>query len=492
MKKKLLIAGLLPVMTVVEASEKPNILVIMTDDWGSGDLSLYGALDDIKTPHIDQLAKEGVLFTDGYITSPQCAPSRVGLLTGRYQQRLGLDNILDGPLDPSKITIADRLKTAGYTTGMVGKWHLEPNAATLGWAIKHHPEIIENNRIVRLPFELMEPYFPHHYGFDFYYYGTQSPYYMNFDRSGSDVHPPRMKATETHRVDAKTEAAVAFIKRSKNEPNPYFLYLAYYAPHVPLNATQEYLDRFPGEMPERRRQGLALMSAIDDGVGEIIKALKDNNQYENTLVFFLSDNGAPLGVHQGKSMEDVLPVDKPGPAWNGSRNDPFLGEKGMLSEGGIRIPFIASWPGTIPAGQRFEHPVISLDIAATANALAGLPSDPQLDGVNLIPYLTGEKQGAPHEQLFFKFWNQAAIRSGDWKLIQAGARRQLLFNLRDDKEETTNLISEHPELAQTLHQKLEEWSKELVPPGMPSSTGNDQEVIWFDHYYGRGETRNKQ
>jgi arylsulfatase A-like enzyme len=464
------------------AAQRPNIIVIVVDDWGRADLGIYGLLDDIKTPHLDRLAQAGVNFSDGYITSPQCAPSRVAILTGMNQQRFGFDNINYGPLLPDVETIADRLLGAGYRTAMIGKWHLEPNAATVLWAKRKHPELVENGRIIRLPFSYMEPYYPHHFGFQHYYTHNQSPYFANFNTGGEAVEPA-MVGNDKHRVDAKTEAAVGFINAHQQSDQPYFLYLAYYAPHVPLDAPQYYLDRFPGEMPERRRHGLALMSAIDDGIGKIVETLKAGGQYENTLIFFISDNGAPLGAHQGQPMEDVLPTYKPGPAWCGSRNDPFLGEKGMLTEGGIRVPFIAAWPGTIPSGQWFTDPVISMDIAATAAAVAGLPQVPEFDGVNLIPYLTGQKHGSPHENLYWRFWSQTAIRSGDWKLIQAGKNRRLLFNLKDDPGETQNLSDRFPERAEVMYQQLEEWNQEVVNRGMPESEGNVQEVRWFRFYF---------
>ncbi len=464
------------------ASDKPNIIVILTDDWGRADLGLYGTLDDVKTPHLDQLAKDGVLFTDGYITSPQCAPSRAGLLTGRYQQRFGFDCIGLGPLPLEEITIADRLQKAGYVTGMAGKWHMEPTAPDLKWALEKHPELVKNNKIVSLPFEKMAPYFPGARGFQEFYCGNKSPYYSNFDLSGQDISPPKWQTTEEFRVDVKTKATLAFIDRNKQRP--FFFYLAYFAPHVPLEAPQNYLDRFPGEMPERRRYALAMMSAVDDGVGRIVDSLAKAGLTENTLIVFASDNGAPIGAHlSGGVMEDVLPATKGGPEWDGSRNDPFCGEKGMLSDGGTRVPFIAAWPGTIPAGQRFTDPVITLDIAATANAIAGLPDDPKLDGVNLIPYLTGQKSGAPHEDLYWKFWNQAAIRSGDWKFIQAGNRGQLLFNLKEDPEEKNNLISAYPEKAKELRQKLSIWADQMTPAGLPSGGGNDQEEKWYKYYF---------
>jgi arylsulfatase A-like enzyme len=464
-----------------ETSDKPNIVVILTDDWGRGDLSLFGALDDVKTPNLDRLAKDGALFTDGYITSPQCAPSRAGLLAGRYQQRFGFDCIGLGPLPLEEITIADRLKKAGYATGMVGKWHMEPTAPDLKWAVEKHPELVKNNKIVSLPFAKMEPYFPGARGFKEFYCANKSPYYANFDRSGQDVSPPKWQTTQDFRVDVQTEAALAFIDRNKQKP--FFLYLAYFAPHVPLEATQKYLDRFPGLMPERRRYALAMMSAVDDGVGRIIDSLAKAGLKDKTLIVFTSDNGAPIGAHLANVMEDALPVDASGPAWDGSRNDPFRGEKGMLSEGGIRVPFIMAWPGTIPAGKQFSDPVSALDIAATANAMAGLVDDSAMDGVNLIPYLTGEKTGVPHEDLYWKFWSQAAIRSGDWKFIQAGNCGQMLFNLKEDEAEKNNLIAAYPEKAKELRQKLSNWADQMTPAGLPGGGGNDQEAKWYKYYF---------
>ncbi|MCF7817534.1 MAG: sulfatase-like hydrolase/transferase [Kiritimatiellales bacterium] len=464
------------------SQDKPNIVVILTDDWGSGDLGLCGILPDVKTPHLDQLARDGVLFTDGYITAPQCAPSRAGLLTGRYQQRFGFGCIGLGPLPLEETTIADRLKQAGYTTGMVGKWHLEPTAPDLHWAVKNHPELVNGNKVISLPFAVLEPYFPHSRGFDEFYYRRTSPYYANFDLAGRDVSPPKWEKSNDFRVDVHTEAALAFLERNKQKP--FFLYLAYFAPHVPLEAPQKYLDRFPGEMPERRRYALAMISAVDDGIGRIVEQLKRDGLDQKTLIFFASDNGAPLGAHMpGGVMEDARPATEGGPAWDGSRNDPFRGEKGMLSDGGIRVPFIAAWPGTIPAGQRFADPVITLDIAATANALAGLPDDPKLDGVNLLPYLTGKKSGAPHAEIYWKFWNQAAVRSGDWKFIQAGSRGQLLFNLKEDQEEHHNLIARYPEKAKELQRKLGNWADQMTPAGLPDGGGNDQEAKWYQYYF---------
>ncbi len=252
---------------------KPNIVVIFTDDWGHGDVGVHGVLDDIKTPHLDRLAKDGALFTNGYVTSPQCAPSRAGLITGRYQARFDFDFIGLGPLPLEEMTIAQRLQKADYVTGMVGKWHLEPTAPDVRWASDHHPELIENGRIVSLPYEAIAPYLPGKRGFQEFYWGFHSPYFTNFDREGRDrTKEGKWEATEDYRIAVKTEAALAFIERNKTKP--FFLYVAYASPHVPLEAPKEYLDRFPGEMPERRRYALAMMAAMDDGIGEIVAALE--------------------------------------------------------------------------------------------------------------------------------------------------------------------------------------------------------------------------
>jgi len=341
-----------------ELPAKPNIIVIFTDDHGYADLSCQGIFDDVKTPHIDSLARNGVRMTSGYVTAPQCVPSRGGLMTGRYQNRFGLESNSDDLAGfNAELTIAERLKKAGYATGMIGKWHLGPG-----------------NQITR-------------HGFDdvFFRNGSQGGW-VNYDLQGNDVEGGPDKSGLYH-INACSGAAKAFIKRHHAEP--FFLYVAYRAPHVPLDATEKYLRRFPGPMPERRRRALAMISAVDDGVGGILESLREHRIEEKTLIFFIGDNGAPLKIHK---------LDAPGigPGWDGSLNDPLNGEKGTVIDGGTRVPL----KGTIPAGQVYDQPVISLDVAATAVELAGLGKDAKLDGVNIVPYLTGEKSGAPHEALF--------------------------------------------------------------------------------------------
>ena len=425
---------------------KPNIIVIFTDDQGYADLSCQGIFDDLKTPHIDALAKGGVRMTDGYVTAPQCVPSRGGLLSGQYQNKLGLETNRDGRAGGlagfnKALTIAERLKQAGYVTGMAGKWHLGAKDS-----IGDH-------------------------GFDkFFSKNTNKGGYWNMNLQGQDIAPSDQKGTGYH-LDMISSFAVSFIKRFKDQP--FFFYLPYRAPHVPLDPPPEYLKRFPGKMPERRRKALAMISAVDDGVGRIMDTLRDHGLEDNTLIFFISDNGAPLKIHK---------KDAPGggPGWDGSLNDPMNGEKGMLTEGGIRMPFVVYWKGVIPGGQMYSHPVISLDVAATANALAKLPDDPVLDGVNLIPYLTGKNKSVPHERLYWRWAGQAAIRKGNWKYL-IGGDREYLFDLARDKEEKNNLLQEHQELAHQLRTDLETWSRSLQPPGLPAKNtpAGDRYFDWY-------------
>lgn len=456
------------------AESRPNVIVIISDDQGYADLGLHNFRKDIKTPNLDQLARGGVLFTDGYVTAPQCSPSRAGLLTGRYQQRFGLDSISELPLPLGEQTIADRLRRAGYATGMAGKWHLSfPGTVTLGGS-----ETAEEK--AELPFA------PGSRGFEDFFWGNWYDYWANYTLDGKSLKPQGeaiktdSKNEKDYYLDVQTEAALSFIRRQGKKP--FFFYLAYLAPHTPLIATKKYLDRFPGDMPERRRTALAMMSAMDEGVGRITGLLKEKGLLDNTIIVYLSDNGAPLGVHTGSTLEDILPTWDPKGMWDGSLNEPARGEKGMLSEGGIRVPFIMSWPARLSKGTVFREPVIALDVASTVIAAANLPPDPNLDGVNLLPYLAKTGAAMPGRDLFWRFWNQTAVRSGDWKMIVA-ADYNLLFNLKDDPGETKNVIAAHADLAKALEQKLAAWNAEMKPPGIPRKPLNPQEDKWYPYYF---------
>lgn len=462
---------------VSEAAEsQPNIIMVFADDWGYGDLGAHRHLTDVKTPHLDALSERGILFTDAYVTAPQCSPSRAGLMTGRYQQRFGFDHIPDGPLPLQETTIAKRLQAAGYRTGMVGKWHLEPNAICVNWARQHQPAGIRNNRVV-VRRDLSLPYWPQARGFDEFFKGELNPYWSNFDLHGNDLKATGQIVKDPRfRVDVQTDAGLAFIERDNDKP--FFLYLAHYAPHVPLEASRKYLHRFPGDMPERRRTGLAMINAVDEGVGRIVALLRKKEMIANTLIMFTSDNGAPLKIHKRD-----LPGG--GPGWDGSLNDPLIGEKGMVAEGGIRVPMIWSWPACLPQGKTISEPVISLDMTASAISAAGVKdeSTSKLDGVDLIPWLCGDEVDAPTRDLFWRFWNQGAVRSGDWKYLLTGDGREMLFNIRRDKEEQTNLIATEDKIAFELKSKLNQWASELQPPGLPASPLNIQEIGWYDHYF---------
>ena len=450
----ILLAPLAVLHAAEEKNAKPNIIVIYTDDHGYADLSCMGIMKDVKTPNMDALAAPGVRMTAGYVTAPQCAPSRCGLISGQYQNRFGMECNGDLETNPDLLqrfrslkTLPKRLKEAGYVTGMAGKSHLGSD---------------DSVELVKLGFDKV--FFKH----------SNARGHWNMDLTGKDVAPQVQKGADYH-LEMITTFACTFINRFKDQP--FFFYLAYRAPHVPLDDRQKYLDRFPGSMPEERRKALGAISCIDDGVGRIMETLRKSGLEENTLVFVISDNGAPLKMlphhfvaNDKNSPLKTLVLDTKAsnwPGWDGSLNEPMNGEKGMLTEGGIRTPWLVHWKGTIPDGQVYTNPVISLDVAATANALAGLPTDPMLDGVNLIPYLSGKNQGVPHNALFWRWVGQAAIRKGDWKYIfLASDNRQYLFNLATDPEEHHNLLTQQPELAKSLRAQLEKWSQGLIPPGL--------------------------
>ena len=455
---------------------RPNIIVIFTDDQGYADIGIQGIVPDIQTPNLDELGQNGVRMTSGYVTAPQCTPSRAGIISGQYQQKLGVDHNATQPIPLNTVLLPQRMRSAGYVTGMVGKWHLDPNHLMKPWLKEEYPALANNPNLTYqdITFDMRLPYFPSERGFEETFFGSRNSYYANYNLQGKDVNFQYLQDTR-FRLDVQSDAALSFIGRNRSQP--FFLYLAYFAPHIPLEATEEYLSRFPEAMAERRRYCLAMMSAIDDGVGRIVGKLKEYDIYENTIIFFISDNGAPL-----KLYKEDLPIDYVTASWDGSLNDPLVGEKGMLSEGGIRVPFLVSWPAVLPKGKVYDEPVISLDVAATAVAAAGLKKPAEMDGVNIIPYLLGERAGPPHEALYWRFWEQSAIREGDWKFLKAGSR-EFLFQLGPQGIESENLILQEPGKAAELKAKLGEWADELYYPGIPDGPINNQEIGWFDFYF---------
>lgn len=439
----LLIASalLLAPCSVLHAA-KPNILVILADDLGWGELSCQGVTTQVPTPNIDSIAKNGVRFTSGYVSGPYCSPTRAGFMTGRYQQRFGHE-FNPGPAESAvpnfglslkETTFGDRLKSAGYATGWFGKSHL-------GYKPEFHP-------LKR--------------GFD-EYFGFLGGAHDYLDAAGDRANPilrgTEPVTQEIYTTEALGREAVAFI--GKHHAEPWFCFLPFNAVHAPMQATTKYLERFSNVEDKKRRAFCAMLSAMDDAVGTVLAKVREHNLEENTLVVFFSDNGGPT------------PSTTAG-------NGPLRGFKAQTWEGGIRVPFMMQWKGKIPAGKVDDRPVIQLDILPTALAAAGVEANPEwrLDGKNLLPYLTGEQSGAPHEALYWRFGQQVAIRMGDWKLvkgagmdgikIEANEKASMdgaeLYNLATDIGEKTNLAAKEPEKVKQLTTAWNEWNSGLVDP----------------------------
>ncbi len=423
-------------------SSRPNLIIILTDDQGYGDVGFNGC-KDIPTPHIDSIARNGVQFTSGYVSFPVCSPSRAGLLTGRYEQRFGHErnprfepsNRQSG-LPLSESTLADALGQVGYKSGVIGKWHLGA-----------HPDLHPLRRGFNEFYGMLGG--GHRYLPDELTIKESTDAHSEADSYRlwilRDHEPVR---TTQYLTDEFSDEAVRFVARHKDQP--FFLYLAYNAPHSPLQATEKYLSRFSGIADPRRRTYAAMVSAVDDGVGRVLAELRRQDLEENTLVFFLSDNGGPS-------------------ADNASSNAPLRGNKSDPWEGGIRVPFAAKWAGHLPKGVKYDQPVLSLDIYASIAALAGVRTNPErpLDGVNILPYITGEKSGSPHEAIYLRKFDQGAfaVRRGDFKLVipKQGGPAQL-FNLSQDIRESRNLAGSEAATAAELESLRVAWNAQLVPP----------------------------
>jgi arylsulfatase A-like enzyme len=438
-------------------SERPNVLLILVDDLGYQDLSCQGATD-IETPHIDRLAESGIRFTDGYVTAPQCGPSRAGLLTGMSQSRFWcMVKSNDQGLPAADVVelISEQLKAQGYTTGLIGKWHVgfvesekeghttraghHPWERGFDYTLKHHGG--------------MSHLFPYRQdGWKWMTSRRREPRLQQ--KLPSELAPNYIDglSEDTYLTDVFSDKAEEFIKRNRDDP--WFLYLSYNAPHTPCSAPEEKLEQFAAIQDPKRRMMAAMMSSLDDGVGQILAALKDSGQLENTLVWFLSDNGGPT-------------------AKNGSRNDPFSGLKGDVYEGGIRVPFIMSWPGTLPEGEVISEPVISLDILPTSLAAAGVEQVAEIhEGNNLLPWLTGQGD-FPNEVLYWSWRsNNQAIRIGSLKEIRNGRPIPALdgsklpkHNFVDLATNPTELAGKHslksPEKKQLLALRLDVWLEQL-------------------------------
>lgn len=413
------------------AAARPNILLIVSDDQGYADAGFQGSRD-IVAPHLDRLASQGVRFTNGYVTHSFCSPSRAGLMAGRYQQRFGHErNVFYDPTDhreglpTTETLLPERLRAAGYMTGWIGKWHL--GAA---------PEFVPARRGFVETFGFVGG----GHRFQGWKPDVTNEYAVPVERNGRPVE------IDGHLTTALGGEAAAFVRRHPDQP--WFLYLAFNAPHNPQEPTEERLARFASIKDPVRRKYAAQISLMDDAIGAPLTALRESGQDERTLVFFFSDNGGP-------------PV-----KISGADNTPLRGAKGSVYEGGVRVPFLMSWPGRLATGATDKRPVSAIDVFATALGAAGvaMPTDHPYDSVNLLPYLSDGKPGAPHERLFWRSGQQWAIREGDWKLVRMGNQPDQLYNLAADVGEKNNLADAQPKVAKRLAAALSAWNKELVAP----------------------------
>ncbi|CAN5833952.1 N-acetylgalactosamine-6-sulfatase [soil metagenome] len=448
------------------ADDRPNIIVLFADDLGYGELGCQGN-PQIPTPHIDSIAEAGVRFTNGYVSAPNCSPSRAGLLTGRIQTRFGYEFNPVGArnedpeigLPRSERTLAEGLRELGYTTGLIGKWHL-------GGTAEYHPRrrgfdeffgfLHEGHFFIPPPWpgvttmlrrrtlpdggkgrwegESGSLVYSTHMGHDEPPYDANNPIL----RDGQPV------VEEAYLTDAFTREAVDFIDRHQDKP--FFLYLSYNAVHSPLQATDAYMDLFSSIEDVQRRIFAGMLANLDDSVGEVLDKLREVGLEERTLVFFLSDNGGPT--------RELT-----------SSNHPLRGEKSQVYEGGLRVPFLVQWKGQLPAGEIYNEPVISLDIFATALAAAGSPLPDGIDGVDLLPYLKREKTGAPHDTFYWRQGPRTAVRSGSWKLLTMdGGKRWELYDLAEDIGEAQDRADDEPDRLEELKRLWKRLDSEMDEP----------------------------
>ena len=424
------------------ASKKPNIVLLFADDAGFADFGFQGS-KVMKTPNLDALASSGVRFTQGYVSDPTCGPSRAGLMTGRYQQRFGYEEnngpgymsdvsaakFADMGLPVSEVTMGDYLKRQGYRTGFFGKWHL-------GGEDKFHP---------------MKRGFDEFYGFrggdrSYFTYDAEQEKGLGelfFDKKLESGFGNFVK-DDGYLTDTLAEKASDFIRASGDEP--FFVIVSFNAVHTPIEALDSDRDKFP-ELEGVRKEVAAMTLALDRASGRVMDTLRELNLDENTIVVFTNDNGGP--------------TDK-----NASNNYPLSGSKSNHLEGGIRVPYIISWPGKIAAGQDYEFPVSTLDLLPTFFAAAGgsLPETNNIDGVNLLPFISGANKARPHQSLYWKKETRAVVRDGDWKLLRYPDRPAELYNIATDEAEQKNLASQFPEQVSRLFKQLFEWELTLERP----------------------------
>ncbi len=430
----------LPCNAVTESadsvSRRPNIVLILADDLGYGDLGVTGSTQ-IPTPHIDSMATEGIRFSNAYVTSPVCAPSRAGLMTGKHPVTFGFrDNL--APVQPghdpefvglplNQTTLAERLKRLGYTTGIVGKWHLG-----------------------ELP-----KFSPLKRGFDEFwgYSGGAHDYFRAEPDGEKSMAGPilcsyKKPAPLNYLTDDEGNECVDFIRRHKD--HPFFLFASFAAPHSPMQATEEDLKRFDSIKDKLRRTYCAMVYRLDLNVGRILAELRSQGIERDTLVVFLSDNGGPSA---------------PGLS-NGSVNAPLRGSKTTVLEGGIRVPMMVRWPANLPSGKTLDMMVSSLDLLPTFIAAAGGSTDPSegLSGSSLLPLLTGKSDQPLHGSLMWTYTVGSAIRSGDWKLIRLPDRLPMLYHLSTDLTEQRDLALEQMDRTRAMLRELGQWELRAANP----------------------------
>jgi len=454
---------------VAAEADNPNIIVLLADDLGYGELGCQGN-EEIPTPHIDSIAANGVRFTNGYVTGPNCSPSRAGFLSGRIPTRFGYENNPIGHRNEnpaigfptSETTLAETMQDAGYTTGLLGKWHLGGTAAY--HPFRHGFEeffgfMHEGHYFVQPPYEgvttmLRRKTLPD--GEVGRWIGKKKLIYHkwpsnepDYDADNPIIRGGQPVMETEYLTDALTREAVDFIDR--HDDKPFFLYLAYNAVHSPLQGADAYMRKFSHIQDIQRRIFAAMLANMDDSVGAVMKQLRKSGLEENTLVFFLSDNGGPT--------RELT-----------SSNAPLRGQKGMMYEGGLRVPFMVQWKGTLPKGKVYNHPVTSLDIYATAAANAKATAPENIEGVDLIPYLTSKRSDRPHDTLFWRQGNKAGLRHGDLKLVRMGGRKAVgnakweLYDLSKDISEERNLAKANPEHLSELVALWKKMNGEMQEP----------------------------
>ena len=438
-------------------SDMPNVIILLADDLGYGELGCQGN-PQIPTPHIDGIAAAGVRFTSGYVTAPNCSPSRAGLITGRYGTRFGHEYNPTGAKneDPSmglpvkEKTLPDALQKAGYVTGIIGKWHL-------GGTAHYHPYrrgfdefygfLHEGHYFVPEPWKGVSTWLRRstlpgggkgRRTFGKVTYST----HMGRNEPDYDANNPILRGSQPvlekeYLTDALTREAVDFIDRHADKP--FFLFLAYNTVHSPLQGADKYMRQFKHIDDIQRRIFAAMLANLDDSVGAIVNKVRREGLEKDTIIYFISDNGGPT--------RELT-----------SSNLPLRGEKSSMYEGGIRVPFMVQWPGRIPEGITYDRPVITTDIFATTFAAAGLkmPKGPKRDSVNILPYITGEKTGDPHQMLYWRQGSKAALRKGDMKIVKMPKQKWQLYDLSKDISEEHNLAKTKPAVLKEL---VAEWEK---------------------------------